>query len=1111
MKLDGYSTNSQVQDINGSKSSCEIFMKKVVVVLGMHRSGTSAITRGLELLGASLGDELMPAVAGDNDKGFWEDVGIYDINERLLKKLDSSWDALANVDVTKLPTELIADEREDALRLLKQRMMHTNVFGFKDPRTVNLLPFWQSIFSELELEDNYVLAIRDPRSVADSLARRNSFNKQKSYFLWKKHLTNALKYLPKRPVVVVDYDQLLADPLLQLKRISEALSLPWPGDTSQAVSEYATEFLSTDLRHSLYTKTDDQSQLMPGSVEALYKSLLSVAKNKENAPRLTSLKWNELLGENEQESFLKYVDTVEKGLMKSKEEKLSLENEIAQEVRFHQKLDEFTLSPLGRIFAIVEKTYLLLRLKSGEKTNYSKMLEESKDYLVHHDEWRKSDTVSQPSRFYLVIMVLKYLIRHPFSCLRLLNWQRFKKLLGTLFSSDKGGAVNWVAARFPEEGRARKLPVTFPESEELESISLTFPKYTDIDVSIVIPVFNHYRTTMSCLQSVLAHTTDVNYEVIIADDLSTDLTSTIEKRIDNIVVVRGDENLGFLRNCNRAVSVARGKYIVLLNNDTNVQEAWLKPLIRTIEQDPHVGMVGPKLLFENGNLQEAGGIVWNDASGWNYGRGQDPELPEFNYLRETDYISGACILLQRRLWEKLGGFDETFCPAYYEDTDLAFQIRQLGYKVVYQPQSEVVHFEGVSNGTDLSSGIKKYQQINQQVFREKWKAVLEQKHFPNGQNVFEARERSADKRTVVFIDQYVPFFDKDAGSRSTYMYVKQMVESGINVKFLPANFFSHEPYTDVLQQLGVEVLFGEKYARNWKKWFKENAKNIDVIYLHRPHIAEDFIDYLQTLKPRPKLIYFGHDLHYLRTSREAELNNDASLKQQAEYWKQREYAIFSKVDKVFYPSSVEVTEVKSLSPETDVSALPLFLLEEPDLKQDNHESRNDLLFVGGFGHPPNVDAVQWFVKAIMPQLLSKQPDLKLNIVGSNVPDAIQNLESEHVIVHGFLSDEALTKLYQEVRIVVVPLRFGAGVKGKVLEALQHGVPIVTTSIGAEGIPDADKVMRIADTEEAMSRDILELYEDPELRQKYINRYPDYINTHFSRAAVQAVIDRDFLK
>lgn len=1093
-------------------------MKKVIVVLGMHRSGTSAITRGLELLGASLGKELMPAVAGDNDKGFWEDLGINDINERLLEKLNSSWDALASIDVTKLSAEVIAEERDDALRLLKLRMAYTDVFGFKDPRTVNLLPFWQSIFSELELDDKYLLAIRDPRSVADSLARRNSFNEQKSYYLWKKHLTNALKYLPKRPVVVVDYDQLLAAPLLQLKRIAETLYLSWPGDTSDAVSEYATEFLSADLRHSLYDKTGIQNHLMPASVEALYKSLLSVASNKENAPELTSIKWNQLLGERELESFLQYVDTVERALIKVKEEKLSLEEkklsferEIAQEVRFHQKLNEFTLSPLGRVFAIFEKTYLLLRARPGQKTAYSNILEESKDYLVQHNEWKMSEPVSQSSRLYLAMMVLKYLFRHPFSSLRLLNWQRFKKLVGTLFSSDKGGAVNWVAARFPEQGRARKLPIIFPVSQELDSKSLTFPKHTEIDVSIIIPVFNQYRTTISCLQSVLAHTKDINYEVIIADDLSTDLTSSIEKRVDNIVVVRGYKNVGFLRNCNRAVSVAKGKYIVLLNNDTNVQEAWLDSLLRTIERDPKVGMVGPKLLFDNGNLQEAGGIIWNDASGWNYGRGQDPELPEFNYLRETDYISGACIMLQRSLWDRLGGFDERFCPAYYEDTDLAFQVRQNGYKVVYQPESEVVHFEGVSNGTDLSSGIKKHQQINQEVFSEKWKTVLKQKHFLNGQNVFEARDRSSDKTTVVFIDQYVPFFDKDAGSRSTYMYVKQMVESGINVKFMPANFFPHEPYTGALQQLGVEVLVGEKYARNWKKWFKENANNIDVIYLHRPHITEDFIDYLLTLKPRPKLIYFGHDLHYLRTLREAELNNDQSLKLQADDWKRREYAIFRKVDKVFYPSNIEVMEIKSLSPETDVSALPLFLLEEPELNQYKHESRNDLLFVGGFGHPPNVDAVQWFIQAVMPHLLAKQPELKLNIVGSNVPDAIKNLVSEHVIVHGFLSDDALSELYKKVRVVVVPLRFGAGVKGKVLEALQAGVPIVTTSIGAEGIPDADKVMRISDIEHDMAQDILELYDNEGVASEYISRYPSYINHHFSRQAIQAVIDREFLK
>lgn len=1087
-------------------------MKKVIVVLGMHRSGTSAITRGLKLLGASLGNELMPAVAGDNDKGFWEDIGINNINERLLKKLDSSWDALASIDDTQLLGEQVSEVKEAATNLLKQRMTQTDIFAFKDPRTVNLLPFWQQIFTELGLEDNYLIVIRDPRSVADSLTRRNHFGRQKSFYLWKKHVTNALTYLPNRPFVVVDYDQLLASPFSELKRIAEKLSLTLPEEYSSAMTEYTTDFISVDLRHSLYENNKVESEYIPESVEALYRNLLSAAMTTDKELDIRSITWSESPSDSDFKPFLEYVDTVERQLGETRKDKSKLEEEIAKQIEFHIKLQKFSGSTIGRLFNFIEKCYLLVRFKPNQQTLYKEVLEDSYTYLSKHDIHDSWQVEVQPGRLGLLYMVFKYLLRHPFSSLRLLSWTRLKKLLGTVFSSDKGGAVNWVAARFPEQGRANKRPVIFPLSEELDSVELTFPRTPTlmIDVSIVIPAFNHYRTTISCLQSVLAHTKDVNYEVIVADDLSTDLTSSIEERIENITVVRGEENVGFLRNCNRAVSAAEGEYIVLLNNDTNVQEGWLQPLLEVMQQDTKVGMVGPKLLFENGNLQEAGGIIWNDASGWNYGRGQNPGLAEFNYLRETDYISGACIMFRKNVWEKLGGFDEAFCPAYYEDTDLAFRLRQNGFKVIYQPDSEVVHFEGVSNGKDLSNGIKKYQQINQQVFLEKWGEVLKHQFF-NGQNVFQARDRTRDKTTIVIIDQYVPFFDKDAGSRSTYMYVKQMVESGINVKFMPANFFPHERYTRALQQLGVEVLVGEKYARNWKTWFKESAGNIDVVYLHRPHIAEDFIDYLQTLKPRPKLIYFGHDLHYLRTLREAELNNDALLKQQAEDWKRREYAIFSKVDKVFYPSSVEVAEIKAHSPETDVSALPLFLLEEPDLNHYEHKNRHDLLFVGGFGHPPNVDAVQWFVQAVMPQLLSKQPDLKLNIVGSNVPDAIKNMVSEHVIVHGFLSDEALSKLYKEVRIVVVPLRFGAGVKGKVLEALQHGVPIVTTSIGAEGIPDADKVMRIADTDATIAEDILKLYEHEELREEYISRYPGYINTYFSRAAVQAVIDRDFLK
>ncbi|MCG2581729.1 MAG: glycosyltransferase [Marinobacter sp.] len=1120
-------------------------MKRVIVVLGMHRSGTSAITRGLQVLGADLGPELMPGVVGDNDKGFWEDLGCFRINERVLEKLGSSWDALAEISAEDLQSETLAEERRDAVALLRERLEGVDVFAFKDPRTVNLLPFWQDVFRELNLDDRYLIALRNPRSVADSLARRNGFAREKSFCLWMKHTCNSLIHGTDKPAVVVDYDLFLGAPGRELARMAQVLGFNPPDQNSEEYRGFVEEFLSTDLRHSQYREAVAEEDVVPPFVGRLYDLLLGAAgaDTGNSVFKVSRDEWAPLCQEfADYAPVMSYIDSMDEAAgelrtqlrhtneqlegtctrlaairsehTKLESEHAKLESELEQSSEtmesFYSRLSVFNRSILGRLFTILEIIYRLLRLKPNAKTCYRQLVEESEIHFTQ-DQLSASEYIDAPTgRLRLVGSIVKYVIRHPYSSIRLVSVYRLKKLFQTVFLADSGTARNWVSSRFPAEHRARRLPVIFPVSEVADDTVLEFPTFETAKVSIVVPVYNQYRTTISCLQSVLANTEGVSYEVIVADDCSTDITSSIETRIGNIKVVRGEQNLGFLKNCNHAAAQAKGEYVVLLNNDTNVQKGWLTALVQAMESQPDVGMVGPKLLFEDGVLQEAGGIVWKDGSGWNYGRGQNPDLPEFNYLRETDYISGACILFAKSVWDELGGFDERFCPAYYEDTDLAFQMRQRGLKVVYQPESVVVHFEGVSNGTDVGSGIKKHQAINQQVFRDKWEHVLETEHFPNAENVFQARERSSGKKTVVFVDHYVPFYDKDAGSRSTFLYVKSMIEAGLNVKFVPANFFPHQPYTRELQQMGVEVLVGEKYARTWKTWFTDNSHNIDVIYLHRPHITEDFIDHLTTLNPRPKLIYFGHDLHYLRTNREAELLGKDSVLADADDWKRRELEIFQKVDKVYYPSEVEVAEVLRVAPGTDASAIPLYLLNKPDIRQFRHAERDGLLFVGGFGHPPNADAVVWFATEVLPSLQREIPDICLHIVGSSVPDNIQNLASGCVRVHGFLSDEDLAALYQKVKICVVPLRYGAGVKGKILEALQAGLPISTTSIGAEGLPEAARVMAIADQPSEMVSQILGLYNDPDECGKYLASYADYIEQHFSQSQVQRVIDRDFL-
>ena len=316
--------------------------------------------------------------------------------------------------------------------------------------------------------------------------------------------------------------------------------------------------------------------------------------------------------------------------------------------------------------------------------------------------------------------------------------------------------------------------------------------------------------------------------------MSTDKTRQIENIIKNIIVIHNDKKYNFLINCNNASNYAKGKYILFLNNDTKVHKDWIISLYNLIENDEKIGMVGSKLIYPNGLLQEAGGIVWNDGDPDNFGKWNKADLPEYNYVKEVDYISGASIMIRKSIWKKIGGFDKRFSPSYFEDTDLAFEIRKLGYKVKYQPKSVVVHYEGISNGKDLKSGIKKYQVKNKELFIEKWKNEL--KNQNEKFNIFNARDRGYHKNRILVFDNSVPNFDKDAGGRCTYLYLNLFREIGFHVTFIPNNFKLFEPYTSILQQNGIEVLYGKIYkfslyisiyilkTNNEPLYFKEKRK-----------------------------------------------------------------------------------------------------------------------------------------------------------------------------------------------------------------------------------------------------------------------------------------------
>lgn len=603
-----------------------------------------------------------------------------------------------------------------------------------------------------------------------------------------------------------------------------------------------------------------------------------------------------------------------------------------------------------------------------------------------------------------------------------------------------------------------------PKEPAISFNKMVFPVFDSIRVSIIIPVYNKCDYTLRCLLSIYENTSGVSYEVIVVDNASKDSTSAMLSSFENIVAVRNSENKGFVEACNIGAAKARGEYLLFLNNDTEVTQGWLEAMCQPFENQ-ETGIVGAKLVYPDGSLQEAGNIIWKDASGWNYGRGDDPKKPEYCYRKSVDYCSGACLQISRTLWDEIGGFDMRYAPAYYEDTDLCFEVRNRGYAVIYQPEAVVIHYEGVSSGTDINKGYKKFQQINHSKFLDKWKTVLETEHFSGPDFLFMARERCKGKRILV-ADHYVPEFDKDSGSLRMFSLIKILNEMGHKVVFWPENRAYNSKYTAALQKMGIETCYG---STHFDEYMKKNGSFFDYIILSRPHIAEVMI-YAARNYSKAKIIYDTVDLHYVREGRRV---RQEAEKAESE-WKKRELGLANQADYTLVVSSVEKELLEKEGISSSISVVTnIHSLEDASL---DFEKRTGIMFIGGFMHTPNEDAMIWFVDEIWPVIKKRIDNAHFYIVGSHPSDKIKALAASDITVTGFVED--VTPYFTKSRVFVSPLRYGAGVKGKIGQSLSYGLPVVTTHIGAEGMGLVDgENSLIADDVESFASKVIELYND----------------------------------
>ncbi|MGY6553081.1 MAG: glycosyltransferase [Wenzhouxiangella sp.] len=641
------------------------------------------------------------------------------------------------------------------------------------------------------------------------------------------------------------------------------------------------------------------------------------------------------------------------------------------------------------------------------------------------------------------------------------------------------------------------------EREHYEPVLL--PAHTQPRASIIIPVYNKLAYTAACLQSIADEAGELPFEVIVVDDCSTDTTPEFLASCTGIKSLRNGENSGFIASCNAGAAAACGDYLVFLNNDTTVTPGWLDALLQTFEDFRGVGIAGARLVYPDGTLQESGGIIFNDASGWNYGRNQSPDAPQYNFAAEADYVSGACLAIPRALFEALDGFDRHYAPAYYEDTDLCFRVRERGLRVFCQPACTIIHHEGVSSGTDESSGTKRYQAVNREKFLARWAEALalQPPHRTDDDRadpVRRARFHRARGRALL-IDATTPMPDHDSGSVRFTAMLELMVEAGWQVSFMPQNLNWEGPYSEGLQRRGVEVLCAPG-VRSPEAWLNEHGEDLDLVLVSRHYVLEPLIKTIRQRCPHARLIFDTVDLHFLRERRQADLSGSESMAAAAERTRRTELKLMRDSDVTLVVSPVEQSLLAEWVPEAEVRVLSN--IHSVRGRQRDWRERRDLMFVGGFQHPPNVDAAEWLIDEIFPLIRAELPDVRLHLIGSRMPEALRSKAADGVLVHGYVED--LSPYLNGCRLSLAPLRYGAGVKGKVNQAMAWGLPVVASSCAAEGmfLVDGQDVLT-ADDSISFARQVVRAYADERLWLQLSDAGMANVARYFSRSAAGEVI------
>ncbi len=590
------------------------------------------------------------------------------------------------------------------------------------------------------------------------------------------------------------------------------------------------------------------------------------------------------------------------------------------------------------------------------------------------------------------------------------------------------------------------------------------------------------ESLVACVGPVGPENPAADHEVIVVINGSQfEWTSTLVGALKGVRLIESPVNLGFSGGYNLGVSHAQGRYLVLLNDDTMVLPGWLPALVAAIEREEGIGAVGSCNLTLDGEIDEAGSVVFNDGSTMGVGRGLPADDTEWDFVRDVDYCSASSLLVSRAAWDAVGGLDDRYHPAYHEDVDFCLRLREAGYRIVYEPRSRITH--RISQSTEV--GFRDLlMRRNRGIASTRFVKRLRELSAPP--RVFEDIPRTVERaaqrargasRQILLVDDLIPSTGIGAGFSRPIQLLQDVHAEGDAVTV--AALGAPARTSDLLRDLGVRVIGGGEL----EAYLERPEITVDVAVISRPNNVPLALELIRRTHPMAAVIMDHEALYHRRLARQAEMTGEPGeaqkLRELAEEMRSQEDRASCAVDLNVCISQEEAEYIRSVT-----GAAPVRVLEPraPTTVPTpaTLEGRRDMLFVAGWmagGGSPNVDAIKWFAERVLPRVRVSVPWARVRVTGASPPPAVRALASDGVKILGFVDD--LRAAYRAARVVISPIRVGAGVKLKTVEALEYGVPTVATVVGAEGIElnGHDGALVVTDDADAYADAIVALLTD----------------------------------